>query len=155
MSPKNGSIRCVDPCFVSAQKRRRTFWSILCHTLECGRVGIEMLWIIWSQQWEAAHVILETFLLTKPNKQNHVSGIITALTGIKTICSVCFPSHQPLLTSVHQEVKSTKMFISLWPIQQKHLKTFTLSMQRGSRVETIERDTQIWPQLVLLKVCLD
>lgn len=53
-----------------------------------------------------------------------MNSVITALTGIKTICSICSISHQPLLMSLQQEVKSIKMFIPLCPMQMKYLKTF-------------------------------
>lgn len=92
-----------------------------------------------TAMWSTRHVILQSGL---KKKKSYVNSVITALTGIKTICSICFISHQPLLMSPQQEVKRTKMFIPLCPMELKYLKTFTLNMQRNSGVETIEINTQ-------------
>lgn len=50
----------------------------------------------------------------KLKKNSYVSSVIMVLTGIKPICSVCLVSHQPLLVSLQEEMKSTKM--SIWSL---------------------------------------
>lgn len=57
MLSKNKSIHCGNPCFFSAQKPRKSFWSFLCHTLEHDRKNVEIVWTIWQQQCEAADML--------------------------------------------------------------------------------------------------
>lgn len=90
--------------------------------------------------WSSGCVILETF---SKLKFSYVSSLKAALTGIKTTCSTCFVSHQPLLMSQQQVVKSTKIFVPLCSVQLKYLKILTLKTQRGTRMVTIERNAQI------------
>lgn len=127
---------------LSSETQRSILIHPLPHSGMCRGGHRDSLGYLTTAMSSSRRVILETFFLKRKwffiCKQCNNS-----LDRNQNNAVFFFVSHQPLLMSLQQETKSTKMFVPLCPIQLKYLKTFTLSVQRGSGVETIERNTQI------------
>lgn len=157
-------IHGVDAYFVLAQKPKGSFWFIQREGMQrkagergmqtgfaraarkglgCSRESVERVWTICQQQREAAAVLFWKLFLNENDIFSYVSSLRAALTGIKTTCSTCFVSRQPLLMSQQQEVKSTKIFVPLRSVQLKYLKTFTLKTQRYQNGDNREKRSDL------------